>query len=132
VLALLKRYRELLLVAVLVLFPLAVFFAHAKRPAERSRVDQLILSATAPIEKILSLTITGTLDAWHGYLGLRGAHQRAMAISQENNRLKLELLRSDKPQKSLDHLVQAPDFARDDIDMFACAVHFKIFPIFAD
>jgi rod shape-determining protein MreC len=91
VLALLKRYRELLLVAVLVLFPLAVFFAHAKRPAERSRVDQLILSATAPIEKVLSVAITGTLDAWHGYVGLRGAHDRAMAISQENNRLKLEL-----------------------------------------
>jgi rod shape-determining protein MreC len=91
VLALLKRYRELILVAVLVLFPLAVYFAHAKRPAERSRVDQLILSATAPVEKLLGMAITGTLDGWHGYLALRGAHERTLAISQENNRLKLEL-----------------------------------------
>ena len=90
-LALLKRYRELLLVAVLVLFPLAVYFAHAKRPAERSRVDQLILWPTAPIEKVLGVAITGTMDAWHGYLALRGAHERAMALSQENNRLRLDL-----------------------------------------
>jgi len=104
VLALLKRYRELILVAVLLLFPLAVFFAHAKRPAERSRVDQLILSATAPIEKIVGASITGTLDAWRGYVALRGAHDRAMALSQENNRLKLELQEQQQERAENDRL----------------------------
>jgi rod shape-determining protein MreC len=91
VLALLKRYRELILVAVLLLFPLAVFFAHAKRPGERSRVDQIIISDTAPIEKVVSLAVTGVMDAWRGYVGLRGAHERLLAISERNNRLLLEL-----------------------------------------
>jgi rod shape-determining protein MreC len=104
VLALLKRYRELILVAVLLLFPLAVFFAHAKRPAERSRVDQLILSATAPVEKIVGASITGTLDAWRGYVALRGAHDRALALSQENNRLKLELQEQQQERAENDRL----------------------------
>lgn len=90
-LALLRRYRELILVAVLLLFPLAVFFAHAKRPAEHSRVDRLLLAVTAPLEKVVAAAVTGTLEAWHGYLALRGSHQRAAALGRENRDLKLEL-----------------------------------------
>lgn len=90
-LALLRRYRELILVAVLLLFPLAVFFAHAKRPAEHSRVDRLLLAVTAPLEKVVGAAVTGTLEAWHGYVALRGAHERAGALVRENRDLKLEL-----------------------------------------
>ncbi|MBK9519820.1 MAG: rod shape-determining protein MreC [Anaeromyxobacter sp.] len=89
-LALLRRYRELILVAVLLLFPLAVFFAHAARPGERSRVDQLLLAVTAPLEKVVAAAVTGTLDAWSGYLALRGAHERAAALTRENRQLTLE------------------------------------------
>jgi len=91
VLALLRRYRELLLVAVLLLFPLAVFFAHAKRPAELSRVDRLLLAATAPLEKVVGAAVTGALDAWYGYVALRGSHERAHALLAENRALRLEL-----------------------------------------
>lgn len=90
-LALLRRYRELILVAVLLLFPLAVFFAHAKRPAEHSRVDRLLLAITAPLEKVVGLAVTGTLEAWDGYVALRGAHQRAGGLWKENRQLHLEL-----------------------------------------
>jgi rod shape-determining protein MreC len=90
VLALLKRYRELILVAVLLLFPLAVFFAHAKRPAELSRVDRVLLAATAPLEKVVAAVVTGALEAWRGYLALRGSHERAGSLSRENGLLKLE------------------------------------------
>ena len=90
-LALLRRYRELLLVAVLLLFPLAVFFAHAKRPAELSRVDRLLLAATAPLEKVVGAAVTGALDAWYGYVALRGSHERAHALLAENRALRLEL-----------------------------------------
>lgn len=90
-LALLRRYRELILVAVLLLFPLAVFFAHAKRPAEHSRVDRLLLAVTAPLEKVVGAAVTGALEGWHGYLALRGAHERAGALARENRDLKLEL-----------------------------------------
>jgi len=90
VLALLKRYRELILVAVLLLFPLAVFFAHAKRPADLSRFDRTVLAVTAPIEKVVAFAVTGTLRAWDGYVALRGSHQRANRLWVENRDLQLE------------------------------------------
>jgi len=90
VLALLKRYRELILVAVLLLFPLAVFFAHAKKPADLSRFDRAVLAVTAPVEKVVAFAVTGTLSAWDGYLALRGSHERAIRLQLENRDLRLE------------------------------------------
>ena len=103
-LALLRRYRELILVAVLLLFPLAVFFAHAKRPAEHSRVDRLLLAVTAPLEKLVGAAVTGALEGWHGYLALRGAHERAGALVRENRDLKLELQELQRERAENDRL----------------------------
>ena len=89
-LALLKRYRELLLVAVLLLVPLGVFFAHAKKPSERSRLDRVVLWITYPIEKAVAWGVTGTMNAWSGYVGLRHAQQRAVELSRKVNMLELE------------------------------------------
>jgi rod shape-determining protein MreC len=89
-LALLKRYRELVLVAVLLLVPLGVFFAHAKRPGERSRLDRAVLWVTGPIEKAVGWTVGGTLEVWRGYVALRGARERAMELSREVGLLRME------------------------------------------
>lgn len=89
-LALLKRYRELLLVLVLLVFPLGIYFAHAKRPSELSRVDRFILAVTGPIEKVLDWTITGVLKTWDGYVALRHQHERALQLAIELNSLKME------------------------------------------
>jgi rod shape-determining protein MreC len=90
VFALLKRYRELILVAVLLIVPLGVFFAHAKRPAERSRLDRAIVWVVGPVEKVIGWTVAGTLDAWSGYVGLRGAHQRAADLAERIRDLEIE------------------------------------------
>ncbi len=89
-LALLKRYRELLLVAVLLLVPLGVFFAHAKKPSERSRLDRVVLWVTYPIEKAVAWGVTGTMNAWSGYVGLRHARERAVELSRKVNMMELE------------------------------------------
>jgi rod shape-determining protein MreC len=89
-LALLKRYRELLLVAVLLVLPLGVFFAQAKRPAEQNGLDRVVLTVTRPIEKAVGWAVTGTLRAWSDYVALRGAHARAAALSREVSRLEME------------------------------------------
>jgi rod shape-determining protein MreC len=91
VLSLLRRYRELILVAVLLLFPLAVFFANAKKPAQVSRFDRALLSITAPLEKAVGVVVVGSLEAWHGYLALRGSHQRAAGLLKENQGLRLRV-----------------------------------------
>jgi rod shape-determining protein MreC len=90
VFALLKRYRELILVAVLLLVPLGVFFAHAKAPAERSRLDRAVVWIATPVEKVIGWGLTGVMNGWSGYVALRGAHDRAGRLSAELRTLQLE------------------------------------------
>jgi rod shape-determining protein MreC len=92
VIGLLRRYRELILVALLLLLPLGVFFAHAKRPSERSALDRVIVAVTRPVERGVAWAMGGLLNGWSGYLGLRGAHQRALALQHENEQLRLDQL----------------------------------------
>ncbi|HYG66964.1 MAG TPA: rod shape-determining protein MreC, partial [Anaeromyxobacteraceae bacterium] len=87
---LLKRYRDLILVAILLLVPLGVFFAHAKQPSDQSRFDRAVLWVAAPIEKAVAWSITGVLDGWNGYVALRHAHERAVALTREVNALRME------------------------------------------
>ena len=89
-LALLKRYRELLAVAVLAVVPLGVFFAHARHPSDRTALDRLVLAATSPIEKAVDWAVTGTLDGFRSWAALRGARERAVELSREVNRLRTE------------------------------------------
>ena len=89
-LSLIRRYRELILVAVLLTLPLAVYFARSKRPAEQTLADRLLIAATAPVERLVGWAVTGAVGAWDGYVALRGAHERARALVIENTRLQLE------------------------------------------
>jgi rod shape-determining protein MreC len=90
VFALLKRYRELILVAVLLLVPLGVFFAHAKAPSERSRLDRAVVWLATPVEKAIGWTLTGVMRGWNGYVALRGAHDRAGKLGAQVQALELE------------------------------------------
>ena len=87
---LLKRFRELILVAVLLVLPLGVYFAHVRHPSERSNVDRFVLRVTAPIERGISWALGGALRVWSGYIGLKGAQERASALTQELHQLRLE------------------------------------------
>jgi rod shape-determining protein MreC len=90
VLQLLKRYRELILVVLLLLVPLGVFFARSKKPAERTAADRAVVWVTAPIEKAVAWSVTGALTGWRRYLALRGAQERASALAHEVSLLRME------------------------------------------
>ncbi|HEY6003774.1 MAG TPA: rod shape-determining protein MreC [Anaeromyxobacter sp.] len=89
-LALLKRYRELILVAVLLLVPLGVFFAHAKQPPERSALDRAIVWLATPIEKAIGWTARTALSGWDGYVALRGSHREAAELRKRVQELEIE------------------------------------------
>jgi len=112
VLQLLKRYRELILVAALLVVPLGVYFARARRPAERSALDRAVVWATAPVEKAVSWTITGALRAWNGYLALHGAEERAVALSREVNSLLVERQELLQDRAEVERLRRLLAFAR--------------------
>lgn len=88
--ALLRRYRELILVAVLLLVPLGVFFAHAKHPSELSRLDRVVLWVTTPVERAVGWAVSGTIELWNGYVSLRHSHERARGLAKELVALQLE------------------------------------------
>jgi len=89
-LALLKRFKEFIVVAALAVIPLAIFFAHARHPSDRTFADRLVLAATSPLEKAISWTVTGTLTAIQRVARLRGIAERAEELSREVNRLRWE------------------------------------------
>ncbi len=89
-LGLIKRYRELILVAVLLVVPLGVFFAHAKKPSERTRFDRAVVWVATPVERVVAWSATGVLRMWNGYVALRGSHERAAALTARVLALELE------------------------------------------
>jgi rod shape-determining protein MreC len=103
-LALIRRYRELILVAALLLVPLGVYVAHAKAPVERSRADRIVLGITSPLERLLSWSITGLLRGWEGYVALRGSHEEAMGLHREVSELRMENERLRQQQLENDRL----------------------------
>jgi rod shape-determining protein MreC len=89
---LLKRYRDLIVVGVLLFIPLVVFFAHAKHPSERTGFDRVILAVTAPMEKGVAWCVNGALRLWSGYVDLRHAQERAWRLKDELNVVRLDQL----------------------------------------
>lgn len=88
--ALIRRYREVIVVVVLAVLPLGVFLAHARHPSDRTALDRLVLAATSPVEKAVDWTITGALSTWHRYVWLRGVERNARELSRTVNALRAE------------------------------------------
>lgn len=86
-LAFLKRFRELLLVVALLLFPAGTYIANAKQGRDLSSLDRFFLAASAPIAQAVDATIGGVVGVWNDYVALRGVHE-------ENVRLRAELYRA--------------------------------------
>ena len=112
-LELLKRYRELIVVAVLLMLPLGVFFAHARSPEERTAVDRAVLAVTRPLEKAIAWAATGTLRAWDGYVALRHARDEARLLRERVERLELDRQRWEQVEAENLRLERLLDFVGD-------------------
>ena len=110
-LALIKRYRELFAIGVLLLLPLVTYLAHAKRGRDLNAVDRAVLTATAPVERGLSRVIMGVSGAWYGYVALREAHQENRRLHQDNRTLQQSVLQLVEAQAENDRLRKMIGFA---------------------
>ncbi len=111
-LGLLKRYRELILVALLLLLPLVVFFAHAKHPSERSGFDRVILALSGPLEKGVAWVVTGGGRVWSGYVDLRHARERARELEEDLDRMRLDQLELSRLRIENERLIRLLAFAQ--------------------
>ncbi len=89
-LSFLKRHRELIVVAALLLYPFASFLTRAQVGRDPNLVDRAVLWLTAPLQKGLTWTFDGIGSAWNGYVALRGVQAENRALREENRRLRAD------------------------------------------
>lgn len=90
-LAFLKRYRELLLVAVLLLLPAGTYIANAKQGRDLSALDKFCLALSAPVAKATDRVVGGITSLWNDYVALRGVHEENRRLQQEVAALRNQL-----------------------------------------
>ncbi len=107
--SILKRFREPIFVVALLAVPFVIFFVKAKKGRDLNPLDRAIVALTAPIERTITVAAFGVVDAWRGYVALRGVREqnlqlrrenlRARATDQQNAELRLE---NDRLKRLLD------------------------------
>jgi len=82
--SILKRFREPIFVAALMAIPFVIFFVKAKKGRDLNGLDRVVIALTAPVEKTITLGTFAAVDAWHGYVALRGLHEENLVLRREN------------------------------------------------
>jgi len=88
---LIKRHRDLLIIAALLVQPLAAFLLRGGRAREPDFLDRWILGVSTPVQGALTAAVEGTVHAWVAYGDLRGVQVRAAVLAGENAELRAQL-----------------------------------------
>jgi rod shape-determining protein MreC len=87
VLSLFKRYRELIVVGALLVYPFGRFFLSRTDVRDPMIVDRVVLGVTGPLQRGLTWLFSGMGGFWSNYLALRGVHVENVGLKDENTRL---------------------------------------------
>ncbi|WP_434381284.1 rod shape-determining protein MreC [Melittangium boletus] len=87
-LSLLKRYRTLLIVGALLLYPFGSFLTTGRRGREPNVLDRAVIGLTAPLQRGLVGLIDGVKAMVFGYLDLREVRQENEQLRAENLQLR--------------------------------------------
>jgi rod shape-determining protein MreC len=88
VLSLFRRYRQLIIVSVLLLYPLVAFLVSGRRGREPNFIDRAVIATTSPLQSGLNWVIDGVVGSVRGYVDLRGVRQENDALRLENMQLR--------------------------------------------
>lgn len=120
-LAFLKRYRELLLVAALLLLPLGTWVANAQRGRELSAFDKFCLAATAPVRLVAERAVGGTLEAWSRYVALRGMEEENQLLRETISSLQARLDGAAEAERENDRLRALVEFSKEEAGRMVAA-----------
>lgn len=87
-LSLFKRYRELIVVSALLIYPFAMFLARGRAPRDPNFVDRAVIWVTSPVQQGLGWMIDGVASGWSGYVDLRGVRGENEQLRTENAELR--------------------------------------------
>ena len=86
-LSLIKRYRELLVVGALLLYPFATFLTRGQNPREPNVVDRAVLAVASPMQRVFGWALGGVGGTWTGYVALRGVREENETLRAQNEAL---------------------------------------------
>lgn len=86
-----SRYREVLLVGALLVYPLITFLTTARSGRAPNFLDRAVLGLASPLERGLSWLFDGVRDGAAGWVALRGVRERNAVLEIENGKLRAEL-----------------------------------------
>ena len=112
----LRRYREVLVVAVLLLGPLISYLSSGHRGREPNVVDRAVLWVSAPVQSLLTWAIDGVGGAGSGYLALRGAHEEALVCRTSLAEAHAELNSLKEAQAENARLKSMLNYVEDSVD----------------
>lgn len=90
-LSLLRRYRELIVVGALLIYPFVAFLSSGGRARETGVLDRVVIALSSPVQSAMTWTVDGLGTVWDGYVGLRGVHAQNEGLATENAVLRREL-----------------------------------------
>lgn len=90
-LSLLNRYREILIVGALLLYPFVSYLTSGHRGRAPNFLDRAVLAIASPIQRGLTWVVEGVGGGWSGYVGLRGVAKRNAELERENAALRAGL-----------------------------------------
>lgn len=111
-LAFLKRYRELLLVAFLLLVPLGTYVANAKRGRELSTFDKLCLAVSSPASQAVEWTLASAIGLWDGYVALWKVKEENDLLRTMVAELRAELSERVETERENERLRSLLDYVR--------------------
>lgn len=90
---LIRRYRELLAVAALLVLPLLLYLSESKPAGERNAFDRGLVTIASPLQKAVVWTVEGAQDVWYGYVDLVHVREQNLRLLRQNMRLAGEATR---------------------------------------
>jgi rod shape-determining protein MreC len=95
-LSLIKRYRDLILVAGLLLYPFFTFMTRGPHGRDPMLLDRGVLSISSSVQRAFAWVLDGSASVWHGYAALRGVEAENRALREENQGLRGRALEQDE------------------------------------
>lgn len=87
-----SRYRDLLIVLLLVAAPIVFYLANSKEPRDHNFIDRALVSLSAPVQWLLITTVGGVADTWQHYVALIHVEETNRELRRDNRALRRELV----------------------------------------
>lgn len=89
----LRKHRELVMVALLLLLPLGTYISHAQGNFSPGPVRKAVVAMTSPVQGLLLFVSEGSRSLWSGYVDLRFVNERNDELVRENDDLRNQVQR---------------------------------------